>query len=434
MKKTIFMLLFVALGLQQALAQNFTFDGLKYTVTSPTTASVARIPEISGAITIPAEVEYYDYGASVNYRELSVTSIDDQAFFYCSGLTSVTIPNSVTSIGTAAFSGCSGLTSVIIPNSVNSIGDYAFSGCSGLTSVTIGNSVTSIGHSVFRYCSGLTSVTIPNSVTSIGHSVFDNCYGLTSVTIPNSVTSIGESAFYYCYRLTSVTIPYSITSIGESAFAYSGLTSVTIPSSVTSIGESAFAYSDLTSVTIPNSVTSIGDYAFRGCSDLTSVVCEIEIPLLINSTIFQDVNQGACILTVPAGSIAAYKAADVWWDFAPFTCATPTENTTTVTACNSYTWNGIVYTTSGFKTARKTNCLTEKLDLTIITLTEQTNFSSGGLNYVVTSPTTVALGNNSGASGSIIIPDSVSSHACFSYKVTSINARAFESCSGFVIP
>ena len=97
------------------------------------------------------------------------------AFSYCSGLTSVTIPNSVTSIGWSAFENCSGLTSVTIPNSVTSIGNWAFSHCSGLTSITIPNSVTSIGNYAFSDCSGLTSITIPNSVTSIGSYAFRGC-------------------------------------------------------------------------------------------------------------------------------------------------------------------------------------------------------------------------------------------------------------------
>ena len=120
-------------------------------------------------------------------------------------------------------------------------------------------------------------------------------------------------------------------------------------------------------------------------------------PLSINSTVFLDVNQGACSLTVPAGSIAAYKAADVWKHF----CTTLTVNTTTVTACNSYTWanNSQSYTASGTYTGTTTNCVTEKLVLTITTATDQTNFSSGGLNYLVTSPTTVAMGINSSATG-----------------------------------
>jgi hypothetical protein len=148
----------------------------------------------------------------------SVTSIGDNAFSGCSGLTSVTIPNSVTSIGSEAFVGCTNLTSVTIPNSVTSIGVQAFGDFSGLTSVTIGNSVTSIGVQAFGDCSGLTSVTIPNSVTSIGNDAFSECFGLTSVTIGTSVTSIGSEAFWDCSSLTSVTIPNSVTSIGSDAF------------------------------------------------------------------------------------------------------------------------------------------------------------------------------------------------------------------------
>jgi hypothetical protein len=137
--------------------------------------------------------------ATINGR--SVISIGWSAFGYCTGLTSVTIPNSVTSIGWYAFSDCTGLTSVTIPDGVSSIGDGAFSHCTGLTSVTIPNSVTSIGSYAFSYCTGLTSVTIPASVSSIGNSAFARCTGLTSVKIPNSVTSIGERAFFDCTGL-----------------------------------------------------------------------------------------------------------------------------------------------------------------------------------------------------------------------------------------
>ena len=206
-------------------------------------------------------------------NDKKVTSIGDYAFSDCSGLTSVTIPDSVTSIGNCAFDGCSGLTNVTIPNSVTSIGDYAFCKCSGLTSITIPNSVTSIGNSAFYNCKSLTSITIPDSVTSIGDYAFSDCSGLTSITIPDSVTSIGNSAFSSCSGLTSITIPNSVTSIGASAFRYcSGLTSITIPNSVTSIGDYAFSgCSGLTSITIPDSVTSIGNCAFYSCSSLKNI-------------------------------------------------------------------------------------------------------------------------------------------------------------------
>ena len=239
----------------------------------------------------------------------SVTSIGDRAFEDCIKLTSITIPNSVTSIGDSAFENCIKLTSITIPNSVTSIGYYAFSGCSSLTSITIPEGVTSIGYDAFYNCSNLTSITIPNSVTSIGGSAFSGCGSLASINvldnnkyycdidgvlfnkdkteiikypgkkegtayqIPNSVTSIENEAFRGCSSLTSITIPEGVTSIGNYAFYNcSNLTSITIPEGVTSIGNYAFYNcSNLTSITIPNSVTSIGDSAFYYCSSLTSI-------------------------------------------------------------------------------------------------------------------------------------------------------------------
>ncbi len=195
----------------------------------------------------------------------------DCAFYGCSSLTSITIPNGVTSIGNATFSGCSSLMSITLPNSVTSIGNATFSGCSSLMSITLPNSVTSIGNATFYDCSSLTSITIGKGVTSIGEYAFRGCSSLTSITLPNSVTSIGNSAFYGCSSLTSIAIPNSVTSIGGSAlYGCSGLMSITIGKGVTSIGEYAFrGCSSLTSVTIPNSVTSIGSSAFYGCSLLT---------------------------------------------------------------------------------------------------------------------------------------------------------------------
>ena len=252
----------------------------------------------------------------------SVTSIGDHAFWGCTGLTSITIPNSVTSIGGHAFKNCTGLTSINIPNSVTSIGYYAFESCSGLTSVTISNSITSISYSAFSGCTGLTSVTIPNSVTSIDYYAFSGCTGLTSVTIGNSVTSIGYSAFRNCTSLTSVTIGNSVTSISESAFeGCSGLTTLTIPNSVTSIGDHAFyGCTGLTSITIPNSVTSIGDHAFWGCTGLMEVVSLIEEPFAIygknsdGSTFTLDVFNNVT-LYVPVGTKEKYKNTDGWKDF-----------------------------------------------------------------------------------------------------------------------
>ena len=207
------------------------------------------------------------------YGGKPVTRIGSSAFSGCTGLTSITIPDSVTSIGGEAFYKCTGLTSITIPDSVTSIAYCAFYKCTGLTRVTIGNGVTSIGRYAFEDCSSLTSIIIPDGVTSIGSCAFENCRSLTSITIPDSVTSIGYCAFYKCTCLTSITIGNGVTSIGYEAFyGCAGLTSITIPDRVTSIGSSAFeGCSSLTSITIGNGVTSIGYDAFSGCTGLTSI-------------------------------------------------------------------------------------------------------------------------------------------------------------------
>ena len=149
-----------------------------------------------------------------------VTSIGGDAFWDCSGLTSVTIPDGVTSIGDYAFAYCVSLTSATIPEGVTSIGWSAFESCTALTFMTIPEGVTSIGNSAFSGCSGLTSVTIPSSVTSIGWSAFKNCTALTFMTIPESVTYISGEVFSNCVRLARVTIPKSVTEISSKAFYY----------------------------------------------------------------------------------------------------------------------------------------------------------------------------------------------------------------------
>ncbi|MCB6094604.1 leucine-rich repeat domain-containing protein [Flavobacterium psychrophilum] len=288
MKKLLFVILIPFLGI----AQDFTANHIRYTITSseaPFTAKVARNPDFSGVAVIPETVAY-------NSKNYIVTAIGESAFIQCNNLTSVTIPNSVTTIGDYVFADCPGLTSVTIPNSVITINRGAFGGCSSLTSVTIPNSVTTIRENAFADCSGLTSVTIPNSVTDIENGAFFSCSGLTSVTIPNSVTTIGDEAFADCSGLTSVTIPNSVTTIGDGSFA---------------------ECSGLTSVTIPNSVTTIGDEAFAGCSSLRTVNCHITSPLVINVTTFRRVNKSTCALNVPTGTQAVYQAAAVWRNFSP---------------------------------------------------------------------------------------------------------------------
>ena len=254
-----------------------------------------------GSSTTSLESTYYYIPSTLKSVTVTGGNILHGSFYNCSGLTSVTIPDSVTSIGNEAFRGCIGLTSIIIPDRVTSIGDWAFDSCSGLTSITIPDSVTSIGSYAFRDCASLTIYCEAERRPSGWDNTW-NVYNYPVVWDCNE-TDIANDGYIYTvvdgvrYALKDgqatvvrqsrninkdIVIPesisynsnnYNITSVGDAAFGgCAGLTSITIPDSVTSIGNRAFSgCSGLTSITIPDSVTSIGEDAFYNCSGIIEI-------------------------------------------------------------------------------------------------------------------------------------------------------------------
>ena len=282
--------------------------------TSSTTYTTYYIPTSLKTVTVKGGNILY--GAFYNCSNLTcvnlpdgITSIGDSAFNYCTSLTSITLPDSITSIERNAFYKCSSLKSISIPDNVERIGENAFDSCSGLTSVSIPDGVISIGERAFYSCSYLTSILVsegnaayqsidgnlyskdgktliqyaigksatsfsfPNSVNAIGAYAFAYNRRFTSITIPNSIANIGKGAFYYCSGATSVVISDGVNTIGDNAFAYcTNVKSVSFGNSVNTIGDYAFEYcSQLTSITIPNNVTSIGKGAFNSCNGLSKV-------------------------------------------------------------------------------------------------------------------------------------------------------------------
>lgn len=265
-------------------------------------------PCYSGSVVIPSTITF----EGKTYR---VSAIDQEAFYQCTDLTSVTIGENVTSIGYRAFFHCTGLTSITIPENVTYTGGEAFYECEGLQAVTICNG--EIAEEAFSYCFGLTSLTLGDGVTCIGNSAFLSCLNLPSLTIPSSVTRIEGSAFSWCRGLTSLEIQEGVTYIGWDAFSMcTSLTSVTIPGSLANIADKIFSYCDnLSSITIPESVNAIGEYAFSECGNLTDVNClAVNVPAT-DSNAFKDSPITSATLHVPAGSIEAYRTTAPWSEF-----------------------------------------------------------------------------------------------------------------------
>ncbi|MDE5742778.1 MAG: leucine-rich repeat protein, partial [Bacteroidales bacterium] len=293
---------------------------------------------------------------SVTMQE-GVTSIGQYAFCRCSGLTSVTIPESVTEIGYRAFTGTSiggplynskifaympenYSGEYAIPSGIRTIAGGAFEKCTGLASVTLPESVTEIGYSafngssigsplynsrIFAYMPGDYSgeYAIPSGIQTIAGGAFEECTGLTSVTIPESVIEIGKYAFRGCWLLTSVTIPESMTEIGHGVFEWSGLTSVTIPEGVTTIREWAFDGCALRSVTLPASLDTIVGAAFNDCEYLLDVYSLAKEPPYCEPG-YNDIGDRcdhpfviySATLYVPRGCKSAYQSAREWRKFA----------------------------------------------------------------------------------------------------------------------
>ena len=291
-----------------------TIDNLKYKIYDDT-ASLVGYTDTPENLIIPESVLYEGY-------TVTVTGIGDEAFYNCTSLTSITIPDSVTIIGNNAFNGCRSLVSVTIPNSVKSIGSSAFNACSNLKSVNYNgtkaqwksisgydnvsqiikctdgiyaNSNTIIIDSVkYRLNDDYTAEVISYSgtpeniailesvayegftfkVTSIGSSAFSGCTSLASVTIPNSVTNISYDAFNGCSKLKKIEVPDSVTYIGSDAFDGTAFynTVKNWKDGVLYCGNHLIsAKSDVTKITVKASTVSIAAGALDNCKSLKKI-------------------------------------------------------------------------------------------------------------------------------------------------------------------
>ncbi len=260
-----------------------------------TATLVSCIPSAIGEVTVPA----------TSPNGYSVTAISNKAFYNCSSVTKINLPDTIQKIGDNAFDLCAKLTDMNIPTSLKHIGnevfknskikditlpdgieyvgDYAFY-CSELKSINLSENAQYIGQAAFSE-SDITEITIPESITALPNNLFTNCAYLTSVTLHDNITDIGHDAFRSCINLTDITLPASLTVIDENLFrGCLSLNSITVPNSVTEIKNNAFSESGLTSIVIPNTVTTMGEYIFSSCTNLKTVTLSNAVTALPDST------------------------------------------------------------------------------------------------------------------------------------------------------
>ena len=294
------------------------------------------------SIFIPASITYIGANAFTCCSKIESFTVDENNINYSSsnnclltkdkkdliyGCKTSTIPETVETIDDEAFYFCTLLESISIPSNVKKIGVRAFANCYSLKTITISDGVTEIDEECFANSSDLTSITLPNTSATISKKCFSNCHSLNTLSIQEGVTKIEDKAFQYCYNLKTLSLPSTLQEIEEGCFLsdndlnniiipennnyfifknnmlldknetklYLGLgniqfldtiedimpyalynneeiTELTLNDGLKTIGHDALSYmSSLTKVTIPNSVTKIDDNAFYNDKNLEEV-------------------------------------------------------------------------------------------------------------------------------------------------------------------
>lgn len=122
---------------------------------------------------------------TVEYGHLEVSGYDDAAPNGAANIAAQVTLNgntyAVITIGIEAFYACTGLTSITIPDNVVSLGNWCFAGCTQLTNLTLGSRLTNIGDQVFRGCPFLTAIHIKKETPIELNNTFDPAVYLSAI-------------------------------------------------------------------------------------------------------------------------------------------------------------------------------------------------------------------------------------------------------------
>ncbi len=291
-------------------------NGLYYTFSGTNATVVASPTKYTGKISIPNT-------AIEGGKTYNVTGIGDDAFYGCTGVTSIEIPNSITSIGQNAFYGCTGLTTIVIPNSAVNLGSGILGGCANVVEATL---PTLLGGSYLT--AKLTKLTVGTMATSFAAGDLAACTGLKELTLPFvglTATSSGvDATLGVLFGASSATgtkavTQYYSTTASITRYIPTSLEKLTITQPCTQIGYGAlYGCSMLKQVTIPSTVRGVGEKALYGCSGLEHIYSEWANPpsAYANNT-FEGVNKFNCVLHIPVGSKVKYSSVQApgWNEF-----------------------------------------------------------------------------------------------------------------------
>ena len=304
-----------------SIGDTFMVAGIYYRVTGPKTVEVTYRDEnynsYSGAVSVPPEVNYGD----VKY---TVEAIGSKAFYECSSLKKVKLPNTIKVFKTEAFLACYELAEINLPEGLTRLDTYSFAGYPKLTTLVIPSTLTSVGYAVFSSLPNLRHIEVAK-----GNPVFDSrgdcnaliktetdelLKGCVNTVIPDNVKIIGENAFQGC-PITSIDIPSSVREIEMQAFVGTALKSVFIPEQVKEVGSFAFCNcKDLESATIAGSA-QLNFGAFMGASALKKVTVLAPLAKINNVKCFDEETYNNATLYTVYEDMSSYDTYEAWKKF-----------------------------------------------------------------------------------------------------------------------